>query len=145
MARFKRLATLLPIAFAALLSLAAHAEKPFAPPAIEGATTLSAEATIELIQNEPTLLIIDSRRYEEFAKGHIEGSINLLDTEMDEAALAIHTKEKARPLLFYCNGERCLRSANAVERARSWGYRNLHWFRGGWQEWIDKELPVTRR
>lgn len=133
----------LPLLLLTLVTLIAHAEKPFAPASIPDVTTVNAEQTIELIHAEATLVIVDSRRLEEYTKGHIEGAVNLLDTEMDEAQLAAHAPEKGRPLLFYCNGERCLRSANAVERAREWGYRNLYWFRGGWQEWMDKELPVT--
>ena len=48
------------------------------------------------------------------------------------------------PLLFYCNGERCLRSSHAAKMAVNWGYTRVYWFRGGWQEWLDKQLPVTR-
>jgi rhodanese-related sulfurtransferase len=48
------------------------------------------------------------------------------------------------PVLFYCNGARCMRSHNAATMAISWGYKNIYWFRGGWGEWLDKELPVSR-
>jgi len=137
------LKTALPLLLALLVSQV-HAEKPFAPESIPGSVTVNAEQTVELIQSEERLTIVDSRRFEEYAKGHIEGAVSLLDTDMTEEALVAHAPGRHDPLLFYCNGERCLRSANAVNNALIWGYDRIYWFRGGWQEWADKELPVSR-
>ena len=122
----------------------AWADKPTAPETIEGATSLTAEEVVKLILSEPKLVIIDSRKEEEFTKGHIEGAINLLDTSMDQASLARSAPDKDTPLLFYCNGIRCLRSSNATQKALEWGYNRLYWFRGGWVEWQEKRLPMAR-
>lgn len=127
-----------------LFSLSAQAEKPTAPEQIEGATNLSAEQVIDLILAQPELVIIDARKQEEFAKGHIENAISLLDTKMSEQALAQHVPNKANPVLFYCNGKRCMRSTNAANKALSWGYSKVYWFRGGWGEWREKQLPVSK-
>lgn len=117
-------------------------EKPYAPESVTGAVTVSAEQVVELILAKPDLVIIDSRKRSEFSKGHIEGAINLLNTEMQRADLEARVPDKTTPILFYCNGERCLRSSDALHKALEWGYRNLFWFRGGWKEWTDKRLPV---
>lgn len=122
----------------------AWADKPTAPVAIEGATNLSAEEVVALILETPTLVVIDSRKDEEFAKGHIERAVSLLDTTMTPEALAHHVSAKDTPILFYCNGARCLRSSHAINKALAWGYRNIYWFRGGWVEWREKKLPVSR-
>ncbi len=127
-----------------LFSLSAQAEKPTAPEQIEGATNLSAEQVIDLILAQPELVIIDARKQEEFAKGHIENAISLLDTRMSEEALAQHVPDKANAVLFYCNGKRCMRSTNAANKALSWGYSKVYWFRGGWGEWREKQLPVSK-
>lgn len=119
------------------------ADKPLAPENLPGTRLVSAEQVIELINTQPQLVILDSRRQEEYAKGHIEGAISLLDTDMTEDDLALHTSSKTTPLLFYCNGERCLRSSNAATRAAAWGYQQIYWFRGGWEEWMRKELPIS--
>jgi rhodanese-related sulfurtransferase len=126
------------------LALPAIADKPLAPQTIPGAVTVDAERAVLLIQATPHLVIVDSRLSEEHAKGHIPGAINLLDTEMTEAALSRIAPDRDTPLLFYCNGERCLRSNNAAAHAVAWGYRTIYWFRGGWQEWLHKELPIAR-
>lgn len=137
--------------FAALLALAGAlsaadgraAEKPHAPERIVGAVTVNAEQVVELILAKSELVLIDSRKSSEFAKGHIDGAINLLNTSMHRADLERACPDKSAPIVFYCNGERCLRSSDAVSKALEWGYRNLFWFRGGWKEWTDKRLPVV--
>ncbi|MBZ0104242.1 MAG: rhodanese-like domain-containing protein [Sulfuricella denitrificans] len=122
----------------------AAADKPVAPVNVPGATSVSAERLIELAASTSQLLIIDSRRREEFDKGHIEGAVNLLDTDMTQSALSRLAPKPDTPLLFYCNGERCLRSSNAAKLALDWGYQKVYWFRGGWKEWSDKNLPVAK-
>jgi len=127
-----------------LCSLSLHAAtKPAAPEAIEGASNLSAEQVVKLLLSNPNLLIVDSRKKTEYLKGHIEGSINMLNTKMTQHWLESMAADKSRAILFYCNGQRCMRSSDAVNKALSWGYKNVYWFRGGWKEWIDKRLPVV--
>lgn len=131
---------------AALLlhATAVQAEKPYAPESVAGTTRITAEAVVDLAGSLPNLVVIDNRHAEEFAKGHIEGAINLLDTNLGRADLVRLAPRTDTPLLFYCNGERCLRSSHAAMMAAGWGYTRIYWFRGGWQEWLDKQLPVTR-
>lgn len=117
-------------------------EKPVAPENISGAITVSAEEVIEQILLNPDLVVIDSRKKMEYAKGHIEGALNLLNTDMTKQSLELIAPEKTKPILFYCNGARCLRSSDAVAKALDWGYKNIFWFRGGWNEWTEKRLPV---
>jgi rhodanese-related sulfurtransferase len=118
-------------------------EKPHAPEVIQGAITVTAEDTIDLILNNPDLIVIDARKKTEYVKGHIEGAINMLNTKMKDEDLENVVADKSRAILFYCNGTRCMRSADAIRKAKSWGYTNLIWFRGGWKEWTDKRLPVV--
>ncbi len=117
--------------------------KPMAPPAIDGAMNLTAEQVITLILTTPDLVIIDARKRSEYIKGHIQGAVNLLNSQMDETTLGSYASNKNVALLFYCNGPRCMRSSDAVQKALGWGYRNIFWFRGGWNEWSEKRLPVV--
>ena len=120
------------------------AEKPFAPESLDGAIRVNAEKAAELIVTTSNLLIIDSRKEIEYSKGHIQGSVSLLNTEMTLEKLSKHASDKATPLLFYCNGERCLRSSRAATKALEWGYKKIYWFRGGWNEWVEKGMPISR-
>lgn len=118
-------------------------QKPYAPDSIEGVTVVSAEQAINLMLSNPDLPVIDSRKKTEYLKGHIEGAINILNTRLKAEDLERISPDKSRALLFYCNGTRCLRSSDSIKKAKSWGYTNLIWFRGGWKEWTEKRLPVV--
>jgi rhodanese-related sulfurtransferase len=122
---------------------ASAVEKPYAPEKIPGATSVFAEEVVDLILSNPELIIIDSRKKTEYIKGHIEGAINILNTELMLEDLEVIAPDRGRALLFYCNGVRCLRSSDAINKAVEWGYTNIFWFRGGWNEWTDKRLPVV--
>lgn len=128
--------------FSLLATGAAIAEKTVAPQNVPGTTLVNAEQAIELIQTTPNLRVFDSRHQGEYRKGHIPGAISLLDTAMTHEVLSQHAPTKNTPLLFYCNGELCLRSSNAAAQAVSWGYTKVFWFRGGWMEWMQKEYPI---
>jgi len=113
-----------------------------APEHVPGAVAVSAEELVKLIYSNPGIVLIDSRKETEYLRGHIEGAINLLNLKMTRAELQRVAPDKSAAVLFYCNGIRCLRSSDAASRALEWGYRNVFWFRGGWQEWDEKKLPV---
>jgi rhodanese-related sulfurtransferase len=134
----------LPIFLTLLVPLVVSADgKPFAPESIDGVVIVTAEEAIELILDNPDMPIIDSRKKTEYVKGHIEGAVSLLDTEMTEQDIQAVAADKQTAILFYCNGVRCLRSSNAIVKVQGWGYSNLIWFRGGWKEWSEKRLPVV--
>jgi len=118
-------------------------EKPHAPENIENVTILTAEQVIEKILADPELIVIDSRKKTEYLKGHIEGAINILNTKLKQEDLERIVPDKDSEILFYCNGTRCMRSTDSIRKAKSWGYTNLTWFRGGWKEWSDKRLPMV--
>ena len=117
-------------------------QKPYAPESIQGVTIVSANEVVEMILTNPDLTIIDSRKNAEFKKGHIEGAISLPNTNLKYDDIEKISANKSTILLFYCNGIRCLRSSDSIYKAKAWGYTNLTWFRGGWNEWIENRLPV---
>ena len=140
----KLLLALIVVAHMVAISKVGHADdKPYAPETIENVTIVSAEEAIDLILGNPDMPIIDSRKKTEFLKGHIEGAVSILNTEMTERDLEVVVPHRDATILFYCNGVRCLRSTDAIRKAKSWGYTNLIWFRGGWKEWTEKRLPVV--
>ena len=108
---------------------------------IPGVRTLSAETLIELAQVLDDLIIIDSRITEDRSIGFIEDSISLSDTNTSCSSLKKVGANKRKPVVFYCNGTMCGQSVAAVNTARDCGYKNLFWFRGGFEEWRMKDYP----
>ncbi len=114
------------------------------PESIHGTIKVNAEEFIELVENIPELIIIDTRIRGDRAQGFIEGSINLpnISTTCESLSNIISKKETAS--LFYCNGIKCARSSKAIKIALDCGYTNIYWFRGGFGEWLDKGYPYVQ-
>jgi rhodanese-related sulfurtransferase len=118
--------------------------EPISPESIKGTTKVTAEELIDLVGEIPNLIIIDSRIPGDRKQGFIEGSISLPDVDTNCESLAKTIAKKTSPALFYCNGVKCGRSAKAIVIAKSCGYNNIYWFRGGFEEWLAKDYPYLQ-
>ena len=125
-----------------LASVSLSEEKPMSPDNIPGSTKVNAERLIELASEKPNLIIIDSRIRNDRIQGYIEGSLSLPDEETDCDALGRLIPAKDHETLYYCNGPKCGRSVKAVKIALACGYSNVYWFRGGFEEWKNKNYPM---
>lgn len=68
-------------------------------------------------------LIIDVREPHEFARGHVDGAINIPPSELMSGASALHSTPKDTELVLYClSGSRSNASMNYL---RQLGYTNL--------------------
>lgn len=108
------------------------------PDEIPGVETLTAEAVIEKANSNIKLIIIDARINKDRASGYIEESLSLPDINTNCDNLKELVENKSTALLFYCNGVKCGRSVTAIKIAQSCGYKNISWFRGGFEEWQEK-------
>ena len=126
----------------------AQAADPESPQQVKGAIKVSAEEVFSLFEKTPGLVIIDSRLASGpssgRANGYIEGSVSIPDTETNCASLAKAIPRKTTPTLFYCNGPKCGRSEKAINVALKCGYKNMYWFRGGFEEWLKKGYPFVK-
>ena len=127
-----------------LLLLAQNAVYADTPNLIRGTIKIKAEDIFVLAEKFPNLVIIDARKTSDRAKGFIEGSIGLPDTKTTKASLSRHIPDKNTPVMFYCNGVKCGRSVTSSKLAVKLGYKKVYWFRGGWEEWANKGLPVAK-
>ena len=109
------------------------------PDQIAGVTTVTAEQVIEYLSSEHPPILVDARINEDRSFGYIESSISLPDIKTNCHTLNDKvTTDKKQPLMFYCNGVQCGRSVVSIKVARSCGYHNLFWFKGGFAEWKVK-------
>lgn len=117
-----------------------------APEHIAGATTVDADGVIDLVSGQADLVILDNRREADYAAGHIEGAVRLIDSDITGPdVLARHVPSTDTPVLFYCNGLSCGRAAAAVEMAVGWGYTNVYYYALGMEEWHALGLPLVAR
>ena len=127
-----------------LVSFNTYASEKKSPESIDGTTRVSAEDIFDLYDKFENLVIIDSRKPSDRAGGYIEDSIALPDTDTTPATLAEHVATKATEVVFYCNGPKCGRSVKAAKIAVKDGYKNVYWFRGGWEEWSNNNYPFAK-
>lgn len=113
------------------------------PEHIAGVTTLTAEEVIELANSKPDLVIIDARITADRKHGYLEGSLSLPDIKTNCPQLGKIIPGKNTPTLFYCNGIKCGRSVVSIKIAKSCGYNNMYWFKGGFEEWKNKGFQYT--
>jgi rhodanese-related sulfurtransferase len=132
------------LAFAALLGMVAVASAEDAPMQISGANTVNAKQIFGLINKDPKLVILDNRKEEDYAAGHIEGAVRLLDTDVSSDTLAKYLSSKDVSVLFYCNGVKCGRAAKAAAKAVELGYTKVYYYALGMQEWNKEGLPLVK-
>lgn len=122
----------------------AIADDYISPESIEGSARIDAEMLIQLAGQHDDLVIVDSRIRSDRKQGYIAGSVSLPDTETDCVSLLTHLEGKDKPVVFYCNGPKCRRSDIAVQTALECGYTNIYWFRGGFEEWKQKNYLISK-
>ncbi len=108
------------------------------PEKITGVTTVTAEDLFTILTSDARSLLIDARIKNDRDYGYIENSISLPDIKTNCDTLSNINPDKDQHMLFYCNGIRCGRSMISIKVARSCGYHNLSWFKGGFSEWKEK-------
>jgi len=110
------------------------------PEEISGAKKVDAATAMELFNKG--VLFVDVRKDSDWDAGRIPGAEHLeLKKVFSEATLS-EIAGKDQEIVIYCNGPKCMRSSDACAKAVSWGFTNVHYFRGGIPEWIAADYPT---
>lgn len=84
---------------------------------------------------EEGALFIDSRpKARRYDVGHIPGAINIPDTQFEKMSHLL-PQDKARELIFYCQGPSCDLSAKSAQKAEALGYTNIKVYEAGIPDW----------
>lgn len=93
-------------------------------------------------------LVLDARRTDVYAEGHIAGAKSLPVWEDGLAGkIAALLQDKADPVLptvVYCAGGDCEDSRLLAQKLWLAGFRNLRVYGGGFPEWAGQGWPVTK-
>ena len=111
-----------------------------APLEVPGAKTISVDEARWLFDDG--ILFIDVRNPRLFARRHIPGALHLdFKTRFTLAALE-EVADRNQPIVIYSSGVRCARAYRASVLAVDWGFRRVHYFRGGIVDWRDVQFPL---
>ncbi len=93
--------------------------------------SISMSDAMEMMQTESGYLILDVRRADEYAEGHIPGAVNVANESIGEGEIA-ELPDKDQLILVYCRSGR--RSKQAAEKLVKLGYTSIVEF-GGILDW----------
>ena len=122
----KKIKRVLPIILSALLLTACAPGS-----SSSGYRQISMDEAVKMMRDEKDYIILDVRRPDEFAEGHIPRAINVPNEEIGTAEIA-ELPDKSQLTLVYCRSGR--RSKEASEKLVKLGYTNIVEF-GGIQDY----------
>ena len=89
---------------------------------------------------DPSVVILDVRKADEFAEGHIKGAILIGQFQSDFVEQAQAKLPKEKTIAIYCRSGR--RSANAAGKLADVGYKCVN-LKGGILAWKEAKMPVV--
>ena len=107
--------------------------------AAENFENVEVAAFAELIADS-NVVILDVRKVDEFAEGHIKGAILIDQFQSDFVEQAQAKLPKDKTIAVYCRSGR--RSANAAGKLADIGYKCIN-LKGGILAWKKADMPVT--
>ena len=92
-----------------------------------GYRRISMDDAVKMMRDEKNYIILDVRRPDEYAEGHIPGEINVPNEEIGADEIS-ELPDKSQLILVYCRSGR--RSKEASEKLVKLGYTNIVEFGG---------------
>ena len=117
----------------ATVSLVNAAEEQVSPVTVPGATTVDTAAAKDLF--DQGVVFVDTRTDADWEAGRIPAAVHLELKQVLSAARLSAVVQKDQLLVFYCNGPKCLRSAEGAAMAVAWGFTQVYYFRAGFPAW----------
>jgi len=99
---------------------------------------ITAEEAVSMMERESDYIILDVRRPDEFAAGHIPNAVNVPSETIGTAEIAA-LPDKDQLILVYCRSGR--RSKEASEKLVKLGYTNIVEF-GGILDWTGETVKT---
>ncbi len=125
------------------------------PPEIQGLSRQS-EIPVEIrflaatelkdwVDGGKVFLLVDARRPDEYARGHIPTAVNVPYPHLEVARIELEEAGSDDPVVFYCNHPpkgKAGPCATVVARMVESGATQVYWFKGGIKAWRSLGYPV---
>lgn len=115
-----------------VVALTSCAQSPAGKQGTQKLDAIGFKSTLESVKN---VQLIDVRTREEFASGHLIGSVNY-DIYLKDFETQLASLDKAKPVMVYCKGGG--RSAEACEKLEELGFGQIYDMSGGIMAWESK-------
>jgi rhodanese-related sulfurtransferase len=88
-------------------------------------------------------VFMDARPFEEFAKGHVQGAINLPWHEAEQRVMdVIADMANDAVIITYCDGDACNLSKELAMFLENLGFSKVRILVNGWSVWQNAGLPI---
>lgn len=95
------------------------------------------------LERRERLTLVEALPEPYYRKAHLPGAVNIPHTRVDELATQL-LPDKEAEIVVYCANLACENSEIAARRLTELGYRHVHDYAGGKQDWITAGLPTER-
>ncbi|CAN7596740.1 rhodanese-like domain-containing protein [Acidovorax sp. LjRoot129] len=125
----------------------------FTPSSLPGVNRVSAKEARDLLARGA--MLVDTRTEKEYKAKRIRGAVFAAYVEKSLKDVAFNAAQddfqsldkvpqldKAKPVIFACNGAECWKSYKAAKVATAKGFTSVYWLRGGLPEWDENGLPT---
>jgi rhodanese-related sulfurtransferase len=85
--------------------------------------------------------VVEALPEDVYAQGHLPGAVNIRPRRSEELAPHLLPDLDAR-VVVYCGSATCDASLRVAQRLTDMGYRDVHRYTGGKQDWTDAGLPI---
>ena len=135
------------VALSLILSVSSFAETPVEKKPASSETKTAGEPKdvtpdeAEKLIKEKKAVVLDIRTPEEFAKGHIEGAINVdfLDDKFSEELAKL---DKSTPVIVHCGSGK--RSTSSLPQLKEQKFQSIFHLNQGFKAWLDAGKPVKK-
>ncbi|MGC4940016.1 rhodanese-like domain-containing protein [Kribbella sp. DT2] len=86
-------------------------------------------------------VVVEALPEEVYAQGHLPGAVNIRPRRVVELAKTL-LPDLDRRVIVYCGSADCDASLRVAQRLTELGYRDVHRYTGGKQDWLDAGLPI---
>ena len=101
---------------------------------------IDAEGVKKAIDTKEDIVLVDVRTPQEFAKGHIAGSINMPVAEVENKAEKV-LPDKSKTMYVYClSGSRSIQAVSTMIKI---GYTRAYSMKSGILAWRVKKYPLV--
>ncbi|MBI5739077.1 MAG: rhodanese-like domain-containing protein [Nitrospirae bacterium] len=142
---------LLVLAFMLAMICVAVADDAVTPAKLEGAKIVTADE-VKKILGQKDVHVYDMRKALNFGKGHLQGAVSLpfkwtVENEdpskrQGEFNMSQLPQDKNAKIVFHSDGPSGWKSYYAAKTAKEAGYKNVMWYREGFDDWSKKGYPL---
>ncbi|OBX04483.1 hypothetical protein QV06_06165 [Gallibacterium genomosp. 3] len=114
----------------------------FVKSAVSGSKEIE-QAQLSRLVNKENAVIVDLRSSEEFLRGHIAGSQNILPRDIKEKNLGKLEQYKDSPVIVVCASG--MTSRGSAEQLYKQGFKQVYSLKEGIQGWKAANLPLVKK